>query len=69
MSDVITSTNLTAADAPLWNSSAHHGSVISIVTWILIIATVLAVIARVVTRYATINTLRWEDITAVFAMV
>ncbi|KAL8648732.1 MAG: hypothetical protein Q9210_004813 [Variospora velana] len=69
MREVITSTNLTAADAPLWNTAEHHGSVISVVTWLLIIGTVFVMVARVVTRYATTNTLRWEDIMAIFAMV
>ncbi|KAL8788533.1 MAG: hypothetical protein Q9213_001606 [Squamulea squamosa] len=69
MKEVITSTNLTAADAPLWNTAEHHGSVISVVTWLLIITTVLVVVARIVTRYATMNTLRWDDIMAIFAMV
>ncbi|KAL8707084.1 MAG: hypothetical protein Q9220_007824 [cf. Caloplaca sp. 1 TL-2023] len=69
MREVITSTNLTAADAPLWNTAERHGSVISIVTWLLIIATVFVVVARVLTRYATMNTLHWDDILAIFAMV
>ncbi|KAI4192075.1 MAG: hypothetical protein LQ346_004503 [Caloplaca aetnensis] len=69
MREVITSTNLTAADAPLWNTAEHHGSVISVVTWLLIIATVLVVVARVVTRYATTNTLQRADILAILAMV
>lgn len=69
MREVITSTNLTAADAPLWNTAEHHGSVVSVVTWLLTIATVFVVGARVVTRYATMNTLRADDIMAIFAMV
>ncbi|KAI4275922.1 MAG: hypothetical protein LQ337_002837 [Flavoplaca oasis] len=69
MKEVITSTNLTAADAPLWNTAEHHGSVVSVVTWLLIIATVFVMVARVVTRYATMKTLRWDDILAIFALV
>ncbi|KAL8912045.1 MAG: hypothetical protein Q9171_002898 [Xanthocarpia ochracea] len=69
MREVITSTNLTAADAPLWNTAERHSSVISVVTWLLIIATVFVMLARVVTRYATMNTLRSDDIMAVLAMV
>lgn len=69
MREVITSTNLTAADAPLWNTAERHGSVVSVVTWLLIIATVFVVVARVVTRYATMKTLRRDDIMAIFAMV
>ena len=69
MKEVITSTNLTAADAPLWNTAEHHGSVVSVVTWLLIIATVFMMLARVVTRFATMKKLRWDDILAIFAMV
>ncbi|KAL8981399.1 MAG: hypothetical protein Q9177_005580 [Variospora cf. flavescens] len=69
MREVITSINLTAADAPLWNTPEHHGSVVSVVTWLLIIATVFFMVARIVTRYTTTNTLRWDDILAISAMV
>ncbi|KAL8860940.1 MAG: hypothetical protein Q9178_002695 [Gyalolechia marmorata] len=69
MREVITSTNLTAADAPLWNTAERHGSVVSVVTWLLIIATVFVMLARVVTRYATMNTLRSDDIMAILAML
>lgn len=69
MREVITSTNLTAADAPRWNTAEHHGSVVSVVTWLLSITTVFVVVARVLTRYATTNTLRWDDIMAIFALV
>ncbi|KAL8847394.1 MAG: hypothetical protein Q9221_007581 [Calogaya cf. arnoldii] len=69
MREVVTSTNLTAADAPLWNTAERHGSVISVVTWLLIITTVFVVVARVVTRYATMNTLRSDDMLAICAMV
>ena len=69
MKEVITSTNLTAADAPLWNTPEHHGPVVSVVTWLLVITTVFVMLARVVTRYATMKTLRSDDILATFAMV
>ncbi|KAL8918034.1 MAG: hypothetical protein Q9172_005584 [Xanthocarpia lactea] len=69
MREVITSTNLTAADAPLWNTAERHGSVVSVVTWLLIIATVFVMLARLVTRYATMNTLRSDDIMAILAML
>ena len=61
--------NLTEADAPRWNTSEHHGPVVSVVTWLLIIAVVLAVAARLVTRYALIKTLRWDDWTVLLATV
>ena len=69
MNEFVTSTGLTAADAPLWNTAEHHGPVVSVVTWLLIIATVFVMMARVVTRYAIVKTLRWDDILAIFAMV
>ena len=69
MRELITSTNLTAVDAPLWNTPERHGSVVSVVTWLLIIATVFVMLARLVTRYATIKTLRWDDTMAILAMV
>lgn len=67
--NVTTSYNLTAADAPLWNSETHHGPAVSVVTWLFIIAVVLSVTARTIARYAIIHTLRWDDILALLAMV
>lgn len=61
--------NSTTTNSSLWNTPQHHGPVVSVVTWLLIIAVVLAVGARTVTRYAIIHTLRGDDITALLAMV
>ena len=69
MAEVITSTNLTAADAPLWDSPEHHGPVVSVVTWMFIVTVVLGVTARTVTRYAIIRTLRWDDFVIIGALV
>ena len=69
MADVVTSTNLTAADAPLWNTEAHHGPVVSVVTWFFIVAVVLAVAARTVTRFAITRKLRWDDKIVLLASV
>ena len=69
MADVVTSSNLTAADAPLWNTEAHHGPAVSVVTWFCIVAVVLAVAARTVTRFAITRTLKWDDKLVLLALV
>ena len=69
MADVVTSTNLTKADAPLWNTESHHGPAISVVTWFFIVAVVLAVAARTVTRFAITRKLRWDDKLVLLALV
>ncbi len=69
MGDVTTSTNITAAEAPLWNTAAHHGPAVSVVSWFCIVAVVLAIAGRIVTRYATIRTLRRDDLVILGATV
>ena len=56
-------------DTPHWNTEQHHGPAVSVVSWILIISVFFSVAARLMTRYAIIHTLRWDDITALLATV
>ncbi|KAL6722353.1 hypothetical protein ACLMJK_001460 [Lecanora helva] len=64
-----TNSSLVVTDAPHWNTAKHHGPAVSVVTWLLIIGVVLAVAARLMTRYAIIKTLRWDDITALLSTI
>lgn len=61
--------NLTATDTRLWNTPEHHGPAVSVVTWLLIIAVVLAVTARTITRFTITMFLRWDDYIVLLAMV
>ena len=61
--------NLTTTEGPHWNTPEHHGPAVSVVTWVCIVGVVLAVASRIITRYAVIRTLQWDDITCLLATV
>ncbi|KAL8703402.1 MAG: hypothetical protein Q9201_003405 [Fulgogasparrea decipioides] len=60
--------NRTTTDAPLWDTPENHGPLVSVLTCFLVIASFLAVIARVATRYAVVRQLRADDATIMAAM-
>ncbi len=64
-----TISNLTTTDAPLWETSENHGPLVSVITWLLVIAAFLAVLARVATRYALVRQARLDDVSIITALV
>ena len=61
--------NLTVANGPLWNQPENHGPVVSVMTWLLIVTTFLAVLARIATRLVVVHTIRSDDIAILLALV
>lgn len=61
--------NLTTTDGPLWDSPSNHGPVVSVLTWLLIVVTFLAVVARIATRIVVVRTIRMDDIFILLALV
>ena len=61
--------NLTTTDGPLWNQPTNHGPVVSILTWLLIVTTFLAILARIATRLVVVHTIRLDDVSILFALV
>ena len=61
--------NLTVANGPLWNEPENHGPVVSIMTWLLIVTTFLAVLARIATRLVVVHTIRLDDVAILSALV
>ena len=64
-----TTSNLTTTDAPWWDSPDNHAPVVSVITWFLIITSLLAVLARIATRFAVIRGLRLDDVVILLALV
>lgn len=64
-----TISNLTTTDAPLWETSENHGPLVSVITWLLVIAAFFAVLARVATRYAVVRQARLDDVSIIIALV
>lgn len=61
--------NLTVTNGPLWNQPDNHGPVVSVMTWLLIVTTFLAILARIATRLVVVHTIRVDDITILLALV
>ena len=61
--------NLTVTNGPLWNQPENHGPVVSVMTWLLIVTTFLAVLARIATRLVVVHTIRSDDISILLALV
>ena len=61
--------NLTVTNGPLWNQPENHGPVVSVMTWLLIVTTFLAVLARIATRLVVVHTIRLDDISILLALV
>ena len=61
--------NLTTTDAPEWDSAHNHGPVVSVISWLLIVASFLTVATRLATRFAVVRQFRSDDITIVAALV
>ena len=61
--------NLTVTNGPLWNQPENHGPVVSVMTWLLIVTTFLAVVARILTRLVVVHTIRSDDIAILLALV
>lgn len=61
--------NLTTTDGPRWNQPTNHGPVVSVMTWLLVVTTFLAVLARIVTRFIVVHTVRFDDMSILLALV
>ena len=61
--------NLTTTDGPRWNQPTNHGPVVSVMTWLLVVTTFLAVLARIATRLVVVHTIRFDDIAILLALV
>ncbi len=63
-----TISNLTATNAPHWETSENHGPLVSVITWFLVVTAFLSVLARVATRFAVVRQVRLDDVSIVVAM-
>ena len=61
--------NLTTTEGPLWDSTLNHGPVVSVISWLLIVASVLTVCTRIGTRWAVVRQVRSDDVTIITALV
>ena len=61
--------NLTTTDGPLWDSAENHGPVVSVISWLLIVALFLTISTRIATRWAVVRQIRSDDITIITELV
>ena len=61
--------NLTSTDGPEWDSSANHGPIVSVISWLLVVAAFLVTATRLGTRFAVVRQIRPDDVTIVAALV
>ena len=61
--------NLTTTDGPHWDSAQNHGPVVSVISWLLIVASFLTIGTRIATRWAVVRQIRSDDITIITALV
>ena len=64
-----TISNLTATDAPHWDTPENHGPLVNYLTWFFIISASISVLTRVLMRYAVVREIRWDDASIMFATV
>ena len=69
MSAAATPTPTALTPGPLWVKDHSYGSLVSIITWFLIITSFLSVFARIGTRLAVVKKLYADDITILVALV